>query len=75
VSEYKIVRSRNVYSVVPAASDVAGTQFGKLGDKNDCLKRAEQMATRQARKASGGKKGYHTVERKGDAFEVLKVTP
>ena len=74
MSQYKVVRSHNIYSVVPATSDVAGTQFGKPGDKGDCLQRAEQMATRQARKASGGKKGRHTVERKGDSFVVVKVT-
>lgn len=72
-NQYKVVRSNGIYFVVPASKEMAGTQFGKPGDKSECLRVAERLATMSARKASGGKKGAYIVERIGDSFSVMEA--
>lgn len=72
--QYRIVRvGGSIYTVTGINSNLQGLEYRPYGDKNECLARAEKLATRHARKGSGGRKGHKTVVRSGNIFCVVKV--
>jgi len=71
---YKIVRVSGEFRVIPAEQLLSfGTEIRPYGSHQDCMARAEKKANASARKASGGRKGRHTVVRNGDTFRVVRV--
>lgn len=61
------------YHVVRLGEAVAGLEIRPYGTQADCCLRAEERATRHARKGSGGAKGRWTVERRGDSWHVVRA--
>lgn len=73
---YVVKKSGKTFYVVEYArrNDKAGLWFREEYDNRaDALRAAEYKATMQARRGSGGRKGQHTVVRRGDTFTTVKV--
>lgn len=74
MSIYKVVRMGSEYHVVLASYDGSGLEYRPYGSYQECLERAERLATTRARNNSGPRKGKRIVVRRGDVFIVQKVS-
>ncbi len=73
---YRVNRDDKTYTVGPVGpcDPYRGTRLGMYSeDKAEQLELAEKAAIKHARKVSGGKKGFWTVRRNGDAFIVERA--
>ena len=70
---HKIVFSGGAYHVRLVDEPMAGLEIRPYGTRADCCLRAEERATRHARRGSGGAKGRWTVRRDGDSWFVVRA--